>query len=214
VGGTPFRCLTLSVSFSHVPCCSAIVCTHGPLTALLPSVHIGTSNLYILAATVQRNDCSTLLNSAAANTTSATQDGPHMHSCGDQAEAVYHWQDTDNACYYRLGCVTPRTFPLLNEKPETRKKNDTRPKAETNPQPHKNAVANQPRTTQERQQGQRARAAAVSMTHLNKERTPDANVTAGLCIYCRHCTPMVQSTLHYTGGAHLRCQWRVSVALS
>jgi hypothetical protein len=78
VGGTPFRCLTLSVSFSHVPCCSAIACTHGPLTALLPSVHTGTSNLYILAATVQHSNSSTLLNSAAANTTSATV---RTHAC-------------------------------------------------------------------------------------------------------------------------------------
>jgi hypothetical protein len=71
-----------------------------------------------------------------------------MHSCGDQADAVYHWHDTGIACYYRLGCVTPRAFPP-NKEPETRKQNDTQINAEPNPQLHQSADANQQSTTQE-----------------------------------------------------------------
>jgi hypothetical protein len=37
-------------------------------------------------------------------------------------------------------------------------------------------------------------------------RAPTAFVTAGLCMYCWHYTPTVQSTLHYTGASRLKLE--------
>jgi hypothetical protein len=172
VGGTPFRCLTLSASISQVPFYSAQLLAHtgiGQLCCL--SVHIGTTQPVQLGYNcTPQYYCSTRLNSTAANTTSAS-----AHTCiaaGIRLMLYTTGKDTGNACYYRPGCVTPRAVPLPNEKPETRKKmtHGTKPRRTHN---HTKMQVQTSKANTAEQQGQRARAAAVSVTHLNKERTPD-----------------------------------------